>query len=187
VAEMFAYEASRTFGDRIMRPSARVAFNEKLSYVCQKEFLCGEEWTPQHIEQITLGNYPFREKGQPLKMQSMTSEQQFYEARTAVQKIAKRYICNQLLSILLDAPSGLSDLFRVCRILNIPSQHLIMVGAPGTSKLELVQLAACVQNAPLLEVNAPPFGEPLQFALSVRQTILSILKFNKPCLMVIND
>ena len=46
VAEMFAYEASRTFGDRIMRPSARVAFNEKLSYVCQKEFLCGEEWTP---------------------------------------------------------------------------------------------------------------------------------------------
>lgn len=43
MAEMFAYEAMRTFGDRIMRPSARALFSEKLAQVLQKEFLCSEE------------------------------------------------------------------------------------------------------------------------------------------------
>lgn len=33
VAEIFAYEAMRTFGDRIMRPSARGLFAEQLAVV----------------------------------------------------------------------------------------------------------------------------------------------------------
>jgi hypothetical protein len=91
------------------------------------------------------------------------------------------------LGILVDAPNGLIDLHRVSRILAKEGQHLIMVGASGTSKLELVQMAASLGETPLMEVNAPPFGEPLQFAYSVKQILLSIVKFNTESIMVISD
>ena len=38
MAEIFCYEAMRTFGDRIMRPKARVNFIQKLDEICKKEF-----------------------------------------------------------------------------------------------------------------------------------------------------
>ena len=46
VAEIFIYEACRTFGDRMMRPSSRNQFLEALSKVVQKEYLCPPTYTP---------------------------------------------------------------------------------------------------------------------------------------------
>lgn len=42
VADLFCYEVMRTFGDRLMRPSAKQFFMEKLAYIAQKEFLCSD-------------------------------------------------------------------------------------------------------------------------------------------------
>jgi hypothetical protein len=42
VADLFCYEVMRTFGDRLMRPSAKLLFMEKVALICQKEFLCSE-------------------------------------------------------------------------------------------------------------------------------------------------
>ena len=45
---------------------------------------------------------------------------------------------NQLLQSLLDSPTGLSDLYRISRILFKEKQNLTLVGLPGTSKHELI-------------------------------------------------
>lgn len=60
IAEIFCYEALRTFGDRILRPSARTEFCKKLSDICRREFLCNKSYTPQYIESLILGNYHTR-------------------------------------------------------------------------------------------------------------------------------
>ena len=62
-----------------------------------------------------------------------------------------------------------------------------MVGQTGSSKHELVQLAAIMTDSPMLEVVCPAFGEPLEFAYNFRQMVLSVAKFNKGCYIVIND
>ena len=50
VAELFCYEAMRTFGDRMMRPQVKMAFMEKLAYIAQKEFLASESFNALYIE-----------------------------------------------------------------------------------------------------------------------------------------
>ena len=42
LADLFCYEAMRSFGDRIMRPTTRNDFMSKLSDICIKEFLCNK-------------------------------------------------------------------------------------------------------------------------------------------------
>jgi len=72
IAEIFCYEVMRTFGDRIMRPSARVVFLEKLSQVCQREFLCDKSYSPAYLEKLNLGNYHERDQLSHLKYQNVT-------------------------------------------------------------------------------------------------------------------
>ena len=45
---------------------------------------------------------------------------------------------NQLLQSLLDSPTGLSDLYRISRILFKEKQNLTLVGLPGTGKHEYI-------------------------------------------------
>lgn len=62
IADIFCYEAMRTFGDRIMRPGFRTEFIGKLSDICQKEFLCDKTiYSPSYIENLILGNYHVRD------------------------------------------------------------------------------------------------------------------------------
>ena len=51
----------RTFGDRIMRPSARQDFQHKLAEIVQQEFLCDGTYSARYIDQLVLGNYHARE------------------------------------------------------------------------------------------------------------------------------
>lgn len=115
-----------------------------------------------------MGDFWSKPKNAPMKMLSLISQNNGHDAKKAIQHTAKKHSGNPLLGTLVDAPNGLIDLHRVCRILVKPGQHLIMVGPSGSSKSELVQLAACLGETPLMEVNAPPFGEPLQFAYAVK-------------------
>ena len=50
VADLFCYEAMRTFGDRMMRPQVKIALMEKLAYIAQKEFLAPESFNALYIE-----------------------------------------------------------------------------------------------------------------------------------------
>ena len=62
VADVFCYEAMRTFGDRIMRPQTRIEFQKKLAEIAQREFLCSkQDYTPEYVETLILGNYHVRE------------------------------------------------------------------------------------------------------------------------------
>lgn len=51
----------------------------------------------------------------------------------------------------------------------------------------MVQLAAITNNAPMFEIDAPAYGEPLKFAYNLRQILLSVCKINKPSYIVLND
>ena len=61
VADIFCYMCMRTFGDRIMRPSARIDFQTKLAEIVQKEFQCDKTYNPLYIDSLVLGNYHVRE------------------------------------------------------------------------------------------------------------------------------
>jgi hypothetical protein len=47
------------------------------------------------------------------------------------------------------------------RIIFKEQQHLALVGQPGTSKQELMHLVGLVNEAIVLELNAPCYGAPL--------------------------
>ena len=68
IADIFCYEAMRTFGDRIMRPGFRTEFMTKLSEICQKEFLCDKSYSPSYIEGLVMGNYHIRDPKEPIKL-----------------------------------------------------------------------------------------------------------------------
>ena len=76
VADLFLYEAMRTFGDRVMRPTAKKLLLEKLSHLAQKEFLCPESYTPAYIEQLILGDYSRKEDAAHIKYTSVMTRLQ---------------------------------------------------------------------------------------------------------------
>lgn len=118
----------RTFGDRMMRPSARNLLLEQLSKVVQKEYLCPASYTPAYLDSIILGNYHNKVPNAHVTYMSISNEKNTLEAKKAIRESCKRYSGNQFLPTLLDAPTGLADLFKIARILYKPAQHLIMVG-----------------------------------------------------------
>ena len=66
-----------------------------------------------------------------------------------------------MLSLLLDAPSGLGDLYRVSRTIFKEQQHVVLVGQPGSSKQELMHLVGLVNETLVLELNCACYGQPL--------------------------
>ena len=149
--------------------------------------MCPPTYTPAYLDGIILGNYHNKVPNAHVTYFSISSEKNTLEAKKAIREACKRYSGNQFLPTLLDAPTGLADLFKIARILYKPAQHLIMVGQAGTSKHELVQLAAIMTETPMLELKCAPFGEPLEFAYNLRQIILSVAKFSKGTFVVVND
>ena len=109
------------------------------------------------------------------------------EAIQAIRAKSKRLSGNTFLPLLLDSPQGLADCFRLSRVLYKPSQHLILLGQTGVSKLEMLQLAAITNNVCVFEIDAPAFGAPLQFAYNMRQVLLSVAKISKPSYVVMSD
>jgi hypothetical protein len=128
IADIFCYEAMRCFGDRIMRPSFRTEFMGKLSEICQKEFLCDKNYSPSYIENLTLGNYHIREPKAPMKMMNVSAPHLRLAATQMILEKCNSLTGNQILQSLLDAPTGLSDLYRISRILFKEKQHLTLIG-----------------------------------------------------------
>lgn len=71
VADLFCHEVQRTYGDRMMRPTAKQFINEKLAHICQKEFLCDDNYNGAYLEQLVLGNYHVKEDTAHHKMSSV--------------------------------------------------------------------------------------------------------------------
>jgi hypothetical protein len=63
-----------------------------------------------------------------------------------------------MLSLILDSPSGLADLYRVSRTIFKEQQHVVLVGQPGSSKQELMHLVGLVNETLVLELNCPCYG-----------------------------
>ena len=141
-----------------MRPSARTVFLQKLSEVCQREFLCDKTYSPTYLEQLNLGNYHDRDQASHLKYTNITGPQKKAIAISQIVKKCKQRSGNQFLQILLDAPNGLNDLYRICRILFKHQSHLTLVGGAGTSKQELIQLCGLLNDCLVLEFDVPCFG-----------------------------
>lgn len=90
---------------------------EKLSDVCQHEFLCREHYTVSYIEQLVLGNYHNKDELATHKYLSIMSPEIKEEAEGLIRQKVKRLSGNQFLLQLLDAPKGLADCFKVSRVL----------------------------------------------------------------------
>ena len=128
----------RTFGDRIMRPSTRSDFQNKLAEICQKEFQCDKTYTPLYIDSLVLGNYHVREQKAHVSLNNVTEMGRKWTAVKLIQEKCKTYTGNQLLQFLIDVPTGLNDLFRISRIFFKDGQHLAIVGHAGSGKQELM-------------------------------------------------
>ena len=158
VADIFCYQAMRTFGDRIMRPSARADFQAKLSEICHKEYGCDKTYSPLYIDSLVLGNYHVREPKAHVTLNNVSEPGRKWNAVKLIQEKCKLYTGNQLLHFLLDVPTGLNDLFRMSRIFFKDGQHLAVVGQAGSGKHELMQLAAILNDVAVLEFDMKCFG-----------------------------
>lgn len=138
VADLFCHEIIRTFGDRLMRPTAKQFLLDKLALIVQREFLCEETYTGAYLEQLVMGDYHEKEETAHHKLRSIMTPYQREEACQQIRAKVKKLSGNAFLPQLLDAPQGLADCFRISRILYKPQQHLILMGQPGVSKLEMV-------------------------------------------------
>ena len=95
VADIFCYEAMRTFGDRIMRPQTRVAFQTKLAEIAQREFLCSkEDYTPEYCETLILGDYHAREPKAHVTLTKVSEKARKKAACTAILEKCKAYTGN---------------------------------------------------------------------------------------------
>lgn len=56
----------------MMRPKIRTDFINKLSEICQKEFLCDSMYSPQYVDSLVLGNYHVREAKAHVKLSNET-------------------------------------------------------------------------------------------------------------------
>lgn len=74
IAEVFCYEAMRTFGDRMMRPSSKTDFEKRLADICQREFLCNaKSYDPHYLDQLILGNYHNKDKNAQVTLSNITN------------------------------------------------------------------------------------------------------------------
>jgi hypothetical protein len=129
MAEIFCYEAMRTFGDRIMRPKARVNFLNKLDEICKKEFRWDRDrYDAKFLESLVMGNYHDKPAESHIKMVSLTNEEDIENAKDLIHTKITNNSGNQMLSLILDSPSGLGDLYRVSRTIFKEQQHVVLVG-----------------------------------------------------------
>lgn len=98
VADLFCYEVLRTFGDRLMRPSAKQFFMEKLSYIAQKEFLCEDSYNSAYLEQLILGNYHVKDEIAHHKLSSVMTLYQREEANALIRQKVKKLSGNTFLN-----------------------------------------------------------------------------------------
>jgi hypothetical protein len=138
LADLFCYEAMRTFGDRIMRPSTRNDFMTKLSDICIREFLCNKQYSPAYIDQLVLGNYHIREARAMIKLTNMTNPRLKNHAVRLIQEKCKMFTGNQLLHFIVDIPSGLNDLFKVSKMFFKEGKSSVLIGNSGSGKAELM-------------------------------------------------
>lgn len=117
IADIFCYEAMRTFGDRIMRPGFRTEFIGRLSEICQKEFLCDKTYSASYIETLVVGNYHTRDPKEQVKLVNISSQNQRLAATSVILEKLGSLSGNQMLQSLLDVPTGLNDLYRLSRVL----------------------------------------------------------------------
>jgi hypothetical protein len=85
MAEIFCYEAMRTFGDRIMRPKNKTKFNEILAEICHKEFRWDKKkYTAQHLETLIMGNYHEKTAESHVKMVSLNTPELQQQAKDKI-------------------------------------------------------------------------------------------------------
>ena len=84
-----------------------------------------------------------------------------------------------MLLTLLDMPTGLNDLYRISRIYFKEGQNLAIVGLAGSGKHELLQLSAILNDAVILEVNVPCFGQPIKFVKAFKDALKTVAKLNQ--------
>lgn len=73
------------------------------------------------------------------------------------------------------------------RIFFKEGQNLAVVGFPGSSKHEFLQLCSVVNDIMLFEINVPSFGQPLKFVTAFKNTLKTVTKLNQPSAMVISE
>ena len=76
LADIFCYEAMRTFGDRIMRPKNRIEFQNKLAEIAQREFLCSKKtYNGEYVEKLILGDYEEKDPDAFLSLTKLSTDE----------------------------------------------------------------------------------------------------------------
>lgn len=114
IANVVLYEVFRNYADRIYRPGDRRAFAEKAVDIFQQEFQV-KGLQPESIDRLILGNFHEREISAYFKYVNNTDNKERVKDMI-IQSIAEKSN-NHFLASVLDTPNGISDVFRLSRIL----------------------------------------------------------------------
>ena len=140
----------------------------------------------EYIDSLIMGNFHERQTSSYIKFINNTDKKERVKDMI-IQKIAEKSN-NHFLASVLDTTNGIRDVFRLSRILFKEQQHLILTGSPSSSKYECLQIATILNDVVMLELNAPKFNEPLKFAESFKQALLTVIRLdNTNCFIVVND
>ena len=110
------------------------------------------------MERLILGDYEKKETDSYLVLTKLDSEKRIKEAVKTIQQKCTDKTGNQMLQTLLDAPTGLADLYKLSRSCFIEGHHLALVGSAGTSKHEMIQLCTLMNDVVVLEMDVPCYG-----------------------------
>ena len=114
IANVVLYELFRNYADRIYRPADRRVFATKAVDIFQREFQV-KGIQPESVDRLILGNFHDPEVSSYFKYVNNTDKERHVRDRI-VQKIADKSN-NHFLASILQAPNGVSDVFRLSRIL----------------------------------------------------------------------
>jgi len=185
IANVVLYEVLRNYADRIYKPKDRLMFIQKAVDIFRHEFQM-KDAKADYIDGMIMGNFHERNTTSYIKFINNTDKKERVKDMI-IQKIAEKSN-NHFLASVLDTPNGIRDVFRLSRILFKEQQHLVLAGSPSSLKYECLQIATILNDVVLMELNAPKFNEPLKFAQSFKQALLTVIRLDDTnCFIVIND
>ena len=101
--------------------------------------MCSKKvYTSEYVEKLVLGDYESKDADAYLALTKLKTDVQIKDAVRGIQEKCTEKTGNQMLQTLLDAPTGIGDLYKLSRACYIEGHHLALVGSAGTSKQEMM-------------------------------------------------
>lgn len=152
---LWVHETLRVFGDRINNREDQDCFFRKLRECCKSHFKDSFESVFDHLpkfeDELTKESFKF------LIFGNIDDSRKYEETsmdffQNKVSSYIKEYNIKHKIKLELAIPNFiLEHLIRICRVMAIPGEHLLMICSSGFGRRTLIRLAAFIEKQNLFE------------------------------------